>query len=148
MSEQSWILFALLMVGAIGGHQLITIASTILLLLTVFRIQPALELLEHHCLPVGICLMLIGVMLPLATGKVGLGGILGSLTNAGGLIALIVGAISAHLAARGVALWKVEPEVMIGLIVGSLLGVAFCQGIPNGPLMSAGIVAVILRLLR
>lgn len=148
MSEQSWILFFLLMVGAIGGHQLITIASAILLLLTVFHIQPALQLLEHLCLPVGICLMLIGVMLPLATGKVGFGGILGALTTAGGLIALIVGAISAHLAARGVALLRVEPEVMIGLIVGSLLGVAFCQGIPNGPLMSAGIVAVILRLLR
>jgi len=37
---------------------------------------------------------------------------------------------------------------MVGLIIGSILGVSFLGGIPTGPLVAAGFAALLFRILQ
>jgi uncharacterized membrane protein (DUF441 family) len=45
-------------------------------------------------------------------------------------------------------LLKVDPQLIVGLVIGSIFGILFMRGIPVGPLMAAGITAFLLRLLK
>jgi uncharacterized membrane protein (DUF441 family) len=46
----------------------------------------------------------------------------------------------------GLALLEARPEVMVGLVLGTIVGVAVLGGIPVGPLAAAGLAAVLLDL--
>ncbi|MGI6038222.1 MAG: DUF441 domain-containing protein [Limnochordia bacterium] len=148
MSETTIILAFLFIVSVIGGNNLVATACALLLFLHIFQLDPIIAFLDKHSLFLGIAFMLLGVFLPIGTGQVTVATIINCLRTRGGLVAIIVGICSAILAARGVDYLKVEPEILVGLIVGSVIGVSFLGGIPNGPLMSAGIVAVILGFFR
>ena len=93
-------------------------------------------------LTVGIILLTIGVLAPLASGKITLGA--GDFLDWKNLIAIAVGILVAWLAGRGVPLMMNQPRVVPGLIVGTVLGVAFLKGIPVGPLIAAGILSLFL----
>jgi uncharacterized membrane protein (DUF441 family) len=41
---------------------------------------------------------------------------------------------------------KSNPEVMIGLLLGTIIGTAFFGGIPVGPLVAAGLAAFVIKL--
>ena len=55
---------------------------------------------------------------------------------------LTVGIFVAWLAGRGVPLMMNQPAVVPGLIIGTVIGVAFLKGIPVGPLIAAGILSL------
>ena len=57
------------------------------------------------------------------------------------LTAFAVGILVAWLAGRGVPLMSTRPELVTGLLVGTIIGVAFLGGIPVGPLIAAGILS-------
>lgn len=65
-----------------------------------------------------------------------------------GFIAFLVGIASAIMAKNGVFLMKKSPSVIVGLLFGSIISAAFFNGIPTGPLVAAGLVALILSLLE
>jgi uncharacterized membrane protein (DUF441 family) len=62
------------------------------------------------------------------------------------LLAILVGAVVAYLGGRGATFMADSPLVVTGLMVGTIIGVAFFRGVPVGPLIAAGIVAFILQL--
>ena len=43
---------------------------------------------------------------------------------------------------RGVNFMSVQPSVIGGLLIGTVIGVAFFRGVPVGPLIAAGIVSL------
>jgi uncharacterized membrane protein (DUF441 family) len=49
---------------------------------------------------------------------------------------------------KGVDLLQLEPRVAAGVVLGSLVSIAFFGGIPVGPVMAAGLTAVLLDVLR
>ncbi|BDY95248.1 hypothetical protein MUTS15_39050 [Escherichia coli] len=44
---------------------------------------------------------------------------------------------------RGVTLMGSQPQLVAGLLVGTVLGVALFRGVPVGPLIAAGLVSLI-----
>ena len=50
----------------------------------------------------------------------------------------------AWLAGKGVPLMGEQPILVTGLLIGTIIGVAFLGGIPVGPLIAAGILALLL----
>ena len=69
-----------------------------------------------------------------------------SFVSVSGLIAIISGALATHLNGHGLELLQREPYLMIGLVIGSIVGVIFFGGIPVGPLMAGGIAAILLSI--
>jgi uncharacterized membrane protein (DUF441 family) len=96
----------------------------------------------------GLVFLIIGILLPLASGDISIEIIYRRIFSLEGLIATIVGICSAVLARKGVNLLKLSPEVMVGLIFGSILGTSFFNGVPTGPLVAAGIAALFIEIAR
>ncbi|MCR4429892.1 MAG: DUF441 domain-containing protein [Tepidanaerobacteraceae bacterium] len=52
------------------------------------------------------------------------------------------------LSGRGLGLITSEPSIVVGIVLGSVLGVAFLKGVHVGPMTAAGIVAVFLSFVK
>ena len=120
-----------------------------MLLLQLTGFGDVFTFLEQHGVEIGIIFLMLGLLLPFATDKLGLSATVRSLGLApAGLIALGAGTAAAYLAAQGVAMLQSHPESLVGLLVGSVLGVYFLGGIPAGPLVAAGLAAVVYHLVK
>lgn len=140
-------LLAVMAVGVIGKNHLLVRASGILLFVLLLGISPVLEFLERDGLEVGILVLTIAVLTPLATGETGIRDLSATFTSHKGVSALIAGALAAWLTAQGVGLLRAQPEIVLGLAIGTIFGAAFLGGIPAGPLVAAGFAAVLIKVL-
>ena len=100
-----------------------------------------IPLVEQYGVQAGIILLTIGVLSPLVSGRIQFPGLAG-LMRWKMLAAVLVGVLVAWLAGRGVPLMMNQPAVVPGLIIGTVIGVAFLKGIPVGPLIAAGILSL------
>ena len=135
-------LLAFTALGIISHNTPVTIAGAVLLLMQQTVLARYLPWVEKHGLNLGIILLTIGVLAPLASGKISLGA--DELLGWKNLTAIAVGILVAWLAGRGVPLMINAPAVVPGLIIGTVIGVAFLKGIPVGPLIAAGILSLFL----
>ena len=144
MDMTSLILLILAALGIISSNTPITIAMIVLLLLRVLHLQQLFPWLEKNGLTLGIVILTIGVMTPLASGKMSLQTIGESFLNWKSLLAIVIGMLVAYLGGRGASLMAVNPTIVAGLLIGTVLGVAFFKGVPVGPLIAAGILSLII----
>ncbi|MGF7050483.1 uncharacterized membrane protein (DUF441 family) [Paenibacillus sp. DS2015] len=144
MDITSLILLAIAALGVISSNAAITIAMTVLLLLRVTHFTQAFPWLEKYGLTIGIIILTVGVMSPLASGKLSLPTITSSFLNWQSLLAIAVGMLVAYLGGRGATLMVSNPTIVAGLLIGTVLGVALFRGVPVGPLIAAGILSLLL----
>ncbi|HEY2492666.1 MAG TPA: DUF441 domain-containing protein [Paenibacillus sp.] len=144
MDITSLILLAIAALGVISSNTAITIAMIVLLLLRVTHFTQAFPWLEKYGLTIGIIILTIGVMSPLASGKLSLPTIAGSFFNWQSLLAIAIGMLVAYLGGRGATLMVSNPTIVAGLLIGTVLGVALFRGVPVGPLIAAGILSLLI----
>ncbi|MGG3279604.1 DUF441 domain-containing protein [Paenibacillus solani] len=144
MDITSLILLAMAGLGIISSNTAVTVAMLVLLFIRVTGFQQAFPWLEKYGLTVGIIILTIGVMSPLASGKMSLQSIGESFLNWKSLLAIAVGMLVAYLGGRGATLMGSNPTVVAGLLVGTVLGVALFRGVPVGPLIAAGLLSLII----
>ncbi|AMW79149.1 hypothetical protein AMD27_09755 [Acinetobacter sp. TGL-Y2] len=138
------VLIILLACGVLSQNTAITIAAAVLI---VFRITPLSEffpLLQQHGLNIGIIILTIGVLTPIASGTIAGNDILKSFLSWKSLMAIAVGVFVAWLGGRGVQLMANQPNVVAGLLIGTVAGVAILRGVPVGPLIAAGILSLVI----
>lgn len=138
------VLIVLLACGVLSQNTAITIATAVLI---VFRITPLSEffpLLQQHGLNIGIIILTIGVLTPIASGAIAGNDILKSFLSWKSLMAIAVGIFVAWLGGRGVQLMANQPNVVAGLLIGTVAGVAILRGVPVGPLIAAGILSLLI----
>ncbi len=83
-------------------------------------------------------------MAPIASGTLPPSTLIHSFLNWKSLVAIAVGVIVSWLGGgRGVTLMGSQPQLVAGLLVGTVLGVALFRGVPVGPLIAAGLVSLI-----
>ena len=136
------VLIVLLACGIFSQNTAVTIAAAVLI---VFRITPLSEffpLLQQHGLNLGIIILSIGVLTPIACGKLPGEAILKSFLSWKSLLAIAIGIFVAWLGGRGVKLMTNQPDVVAGLLIGTVAGVAVLRGVPVGPLIAAGILTL------
>lgn len=146
MSAQIVTLLLVLFMGSLSGNHFLVRASGILLVAVILDWTPAMEFLEREGLELGILLLTVAVLTPLATGHTGIKEVASIFMSRQGVAALIAGAIAAILTGQGVGLLRTKPEIIVGLAIGSIIGAAFLGGVPAGPLVAAGFAAVLMRL--
>ncbi|OTG93393.1 DUF441 domain-containing protein [Acinetobacter sp. ANC 3832] len=138
------VLLVLLACGVFSHNSAVTIAAGVLI---VFRITPLSEffpLLQQHGLNIGIIILTIGVLTPIASGKIAGESILKSFMSWKSLLAIAIGLLVAWLGGRGVKLMSNQPDVVAGLLIGTVAGVAVLRGVPVGPLIAAGILSLLI----
>lgn len=141
--EQSeLILIILLFLGLIGKSNIIVTSSCILLCVRYFSLDHAvLPLLEKRGLEIGLVLLMLHILTPIATGKLTKEDMYSSVSFKG-LLALAAGALATKLNGDGLNLMNASPEIIFGLTAGSVAGILLLRGMPCGPVMAAAVTAV------
>jgi uncharacterized membrane protein (DUF441 family) len=142
------LLVTLIIVGLIGRSSIITTAACVLLILKLISLERFLPTVERRGLELGLLFLTMSVLVPFATERITVKDLTSVFTSLPGIIALLGGAAASFLNGRGLDLLKLDPQLVVGLVIGSILGIIFFRCIPVGPLMAAGITMVLLKLFQ
>lgn len=148
MGDERLILLLLMILGVLARNALIVASAGLLLIMHFMRLNIVFALLQRRGIEVGLIFLLIAVLIPFAAGEVGWRDIRESLVSWHGLAGIIGGIVAAVLSGYGISLLQGQPEVSVGLLVGTILGVVLFKGIPVGPLAAAGFAALLLSAFR
>jgi uncharacterized membrane protein (DUF441 family) len=141
------VLLSFLALGIFGNNPTISIAATVLLLLRLVHLERVFPFLEQYGLQIGVIVLTIGVLSPLASGKISPETIWKTFTHWQSILAVLVGIFVAYLGGRGATLMTENPLVVTGILIGTLIGVTFFRGVPVGPLIAAGMLALVMQFL-
>lgn len=137
------VLLILLACGIFSQNNTIIIATALLIIFKMLPFQQHIfNFLQKDGLNIGILILTVAVLAPIASGKISGETILKSFMSWQSLLAIAVGMFVAWLGGRGVKLMSAEPNVVAGLLIGTVTGVALLRGVPVGPLIAAGILSL------
>ena len=142
VSFVSLFLVTLIFLGIISQNNSITISATVLLLMQQTALVQFVPLVEKHGLNIGIIFLTVGVLSPLVSGRVQVPPV-AEFLNFKIIASVLIGIFVAWLAGRGVFLMGQQPVLVAGLLIGTVIGVAFMGGILVGPLIAAGILSFV-----
>ncbi len=138
------VLLILLSCGIFSQNTSITIAAASLILVKLTPLNQFFPYIQDYGLNIGIIILTIGVLAPIASGKISGHSILKSFISIKSLLAIAVGLAVAWLGGRGVKLMSNQPDIVAGLLIGTVAGVALLRGVPVGPLIAAGILSLLI----
>lgn len=153
MNEGIWnfstpelILITLLFLGLFGRSNLVVTSACILLCIRYFNLDSVLlPVLEQRGLEIGLVLLMLHILSPIATDKLTKDDLY-SVVSFKGLLALAAGALATKLNGDGLNLMNAKPEIIFGMTVGTVLGILLLKGTPCGPVMAAAVTAVFLQI--
>lgn len=141
-------LLVILVLSVIGNNNSVSLAVLMLLLIKLIGLTSWFPSIENYGLNIGITILTMAVLTPLAQGRISIGEMLVAFKTQAGLIAIIVGVLVSWVATQGMYFLKASPENTTALIVGTIGGVCFLHGLAIGPLIAGGVVAMIINLLN
>ncbi|TPH05498.1 DUF441 domain-containing protein [Haemophilus haemolyticus] len=137
------LLVILIILGLLSHNSAITISAAVLLIMQQTFLSQYIPWIDQYGLKLGIMVLTLGVLSPLVSGKIPLPE-LSSFIHWKMFSSISVGIFVAWLAGQGVDLMTNQPVLVTGLMIGTVIGVSFFGGIPVGPLIAAGILALLL----
>ena len=137
------LLVILIILGLLSHNSAITISAAVLLIMQQTFLSQYIPWIDQYGLKLGIMVLTLGVLSPLVSGKIPLPE-LSSFIHWKMFSSIGVGILVAWLAGQGVDLMTNQPVLVTGLMIGTVIGVSFFGGIPVGPLIAAGILALLL----
>ena len=146
-AESIGLLF-ILVLGMWARSNIVAASAAILLGIRFMRMTSLYPILERRAVETGLLFLTLGMLVPFAVGKVNMKEVFHSFLTVPGILAVIGGAVATNLNGRGLQLLTNNSHLMMGLIVGSILGIVFWGGMPVGPLMAAGTTYLMLQTLE
>ena len=137
----------ILIIGIASKNGILAAASGIVLIIGLLDLDRLYPFLERRGIEAGLLLLTPALLIPFATGRIPLGALWNTVTSYVGLAAIIGGLAGAYLNAQGIDLIRHKPEILPGILIGVIISVAFLGGTAVGPIMAAGIAAVIIALI-
>ena len=135
-------LFLLLLLGIalVAKNNSLILAVAILLAIKATGLGDKLfPLLQSKGINIGVTVITIAVLVPIATGTIGLRDLQETLKSVYAWIAILSGIVVALLAKNGVILLQNDPHITTALVFGTIVAIALFQGVAVGPLIGAGI---------
>lgn len=139
------LLVILTIIGLVGRSNIIATAASFLLIMKLVHLDRYFPTVERRGLEFGLLFLTMAVLVPFASGKITYRDVLSVFTTLPGILALTGGAVATYMNGKGLDLMRMDPQLIVGLVIGSIFGILFMRGIPVGPLMAAGITAFLLK---
>ncbi|OUM84799.1 MAG: hypothetical protein BAA01_07660 [Bacillus thermozeamaize] len=140
-------LVILVIIGIIGRSNILATAASLLLIMKLLHLERFFPAVERRGLEFGLLFLMMAVLVPFAAEKITWKDLFSLFTSPVGVLALLGGAIATYMNGKGLSLLQADPQLIIGLVIGSIFGIIFLKGIPVGPLMAAGITAALIKCL-
>ncbi|MGY3731160.1 DUF441 domain-containing protein [Pediococcus acidilactici] len=147
---ESWLfLIGILLVSWLGKNQSLMIATIAVLL---FKLLPnsakLFSIIDKQGINWGVTIISVAILVPIATGRIGIMDLINSFKSPVGWIAVVCGILVSLLSYQGVGFLSASPEVTVALVMGTIIGVVFMNGIAAGPIIASGIAYLIIQLLQ
>ncbi|PRX29447.1 uncharacterized membrane protein (DUF441 family) [Orenia metallireducens] len=133
-------------IGLLSKSDLLVLASIVLFILKLIRFDNFLVILDNFGIKIGLLFLLLSVMVPLVDGSISLVEIIKSYKSIIAVFALVSGLLATKVVGMGIILLEREPELIVGMLLGSIIGIVFFNGVPTGPLLAAGLTAIFYQL--
>ncbi|AOT68654.1 DUF441 domain-containing protein [Geosporobacter ferrireducens] len=147
MEQSYWMLLIILVMGLFMKNDSLAISGAALILLKLLNMNILLPKLEAYGLKVGIIIVTIGILAPIAADKYTLLEIYQSFKTPLGFSAVLGGAIIILLTGRGYGLLTEDPSIAVPILIGTILGIILFKGVPVGPLVASGVAVFIYNII-
>lgn len=141
-------LLIILVLAVLGSNQSVSVAAGFLLIIKLLGLDSLFPILESKGMNIGITILTIAILTPLATGRISLLHMTAAFKSPIGLLALATGMFVAFAAGRGLLFINTSPEMISSIVLGTVVGVCFLQGVAIGPLIAGGLVSMVIALFR
>lgn len=140
-------LLIIFVVAILSKNNLLGAAAAIVFFLDLMRLNRFFPLIQARGLEAGLLFLTIALMIPFTTGQVTLKSLASSLLSPVGILSIVGGLLGAYLNSQGLEFVAAEPSIIPGILIGVMLSVSLFGGVSVGPIMAAGITALLIRLL-
>ncbi|HHT68057.1 MAG TPA: DUF441 domain-containing protein [Firmicutes bacterium] len=140
-------LLIVFLIGLITKNNLLGAAAAIVFFVDLMRLDRFFPLIQSRGLEAGVLFLTIALLVPFANGQLTMKNLASSLFSPIGVLAVMGGILGAYLNSQGLDLIAVEPSIIPGILIGVVVSVAFFGGVSVGPIMAAGITALLARIL-
>lgn len=147
--ESNIILLVILIISVIGKANSVAISACTLLIIKLLNVDKYLfPTIENNGMYIGLIILISAILIPIANGKVTLINIKSVFTSWIGIAALIVSLFTTYLSGLGLQYLTIQghSEIMPSLILGAVIAATFLGGVPVGPLITSGIIALMVKL--
>ena len=138
----------ILLLGFLAGSRVIVLASIFLLILKALHLENFLKFFSDSGIEIGLVFLLLAVLSSLLINPLDWDELKMIFVSREGIIAVLAGLTATRFNKLGLNLLNNTPRIIIGIVTGSLLGIVFFKGIPVGPMMAAGLAALLLRVME
>lgn len=148
--ESKLILLAILVVAILGKANSVAVAACLLLLAKLISIEQYIyPSIEQYGTFIGLVILIAAILVPIAKGNISLLNIRDIFTSWIGVTALILSLLTTTLSGMGLDYLTVQghTDVMPALILGAVVSAAFLGGVPVGPLITSGILAMFAKII-
>lgn len=146
--ESTIILVAILAVAVLGKADAVAVAACMLLLIKLLHIDKYIfPAIEKGGMFWGLILLIAAILIPIASGNITAMNIKNVFTSWVGVAALILSFFTTYLSGLGVRYLTVQnhADVMPALILGAVAAASFLGGVPVGPFITSGMLALVVK---
>ena len=145
------ILLLILAAAIFGKANSVAIATCVLLMLKLLGLDKYVyPLIEKSGMTGGLILLIAAIMIPIANGSITAENIKSVFTSWIGITALVLSFLTTYLSGQGLNYLTVQghSDIMPAMIIGAVAAAAFLGGVPVGPLITSGMVALFAKMIH
>ncbi|AHF10473.1 DUF441 family protein [Dehalobacter restrictus] len=146
--ESTLILVVILAVSIIGKASSVSVATCLLLMIKLLHADHYIyPVIEKNGMFLGLVILIAAILIPIANGNITIINIRNVLTSWIGLTAIILSFFTTYISGLGFQFLSVQnhSDIMTSLIIGAVAAAALLGGVPVGPLITSGILAIIVK---
>ncbi len=145
------ILLLILGAAVFGKANSVAIATCLLLMLKLLGLDRYIyPFIEKSGVTGGLIFLIAAIMIPIANGSITTDNIKNVFTSWVGIIALVLSFLTTYLSGQGLNYLTVQghSDIMPAMIIGAVAAAAFLGGVPVGPLITSGMVAIFAKIIH
>lgn len=145
------ILLLILAAAILGNANTVAIATCVLLMLKLLGLDRYVyPTLQKSGMTWGLILLIAAIMIPIANGTITSTNIKSVFTSWIGITALLLSFLTTYLSGQGVNYLTIQghSDIMPAMIIGAVAAASFLGGVPVGPLITSGILAVFVKVIH
>ena len=145
------ILLLILAAAVFGKANSVAIATCILLMLKLLGLDRYVyPFIEKNGITGGLIFLIAAIMIPIANGSITTANIKNVFTSWIGITALVLSFLTTYLSGQGLNYLTVQghSDIMPAMIIGAVAAAAFLGGVPVGPLITSGMVALFAKMIH
>lgn len=145
------ILLLILAAAIFGKANSVAIATCVLLMLKLLGLDRYVyPFIEKSGITGGLVFLIAAIMIPIANGSITTDNIKNVFTSWIGITALVLSFLTTYLSGQGLNYLTVQghSDIMPAMIIGAVAAAAFLGGVPVGPLITSGMVALFAKMIH